>query len=194
MKKFLVFVIIIAISVGVGLGWTSIQNFVTELTHPMKYSQYVEKYSEEYSVPQEIIYAVIKCESSYEADVISSSGAVGLMQIMPSTFEDLCRRMGEEYNENLLYSPEVNIKYGTFYLSYLHSRYGVWETVFAAYNAGYGKVDSWLKDESASKDGRLIEIPYEETREYVKRVSDARDVYAKLISASEEKIQRVETE
>lgn len=190
-KKTIIFVAIILISLCVGFGWTYMENYISEVTHPMKYSEQVEKYSDTYGVPEEIIYSVIKCESSFKADAKSKDGAIGLMQIMPATFEDLCRRMGEQYNESLLYDPEVNIKYGTFYLSYLYSRYGVWETVFAAYNAGYGRVDGWLDNPDISTDGRLENIPFEETKNYVERVSDARKVYSGLIAKNNEEIQTV---
>ena len=152
---------------------------------------FAEKYSEKYAVPKEIVYAVINCESSYEADAKSSSGAVGLMQVMPSTFEEICRDLGEEYNASSLYDPEVNIKSGVYYLSKLYRRYGVWETVFAAYNAGYGKVDKWLADDSISEDGRLVNIPYKETADYVERVTDAKRVYSELLEKNNQKVETV---
>lgn len=194
MRKLIAIVVILAVSVGAGFGWTGVEDWITGITHPVKYSEYVEKYSGEYAVPAEIIYAVIKCESSFEADAKSAKGAIGLMQIMPSTFEDLCRRTGEEYNESLLYDPAINIRYGTFYLSYLYSRYGVWENVFAAYNAGYGRVDGWLKNPEISTDGRLTNIPFEETKEYVKRVSDAREVYSEIIDGRNNEVETAVSE
>lgn len=185
MKKIIVITVIILLSVCVGMSWSLMEGYVAKITHPVQYSEYVEKYSDEYGVPEDVIYAVIKCESSFKADAVSNSGAVGLMQMLPATFEDLSRRLGEEYNESLLYAPEISIKYGTYYLSYLYSRYGVWETVFAAYNAGYGRVDKWLADPEIATDGRLYSIPFEETRKYVERVSDARRVYSELISEND---------
>ncbi len=190
MKKVIVFIVIVIISVGVGFSWSFMEEYIEKIMHPIKHSEHVEKYSEEYCVPEEIIYAVIKCESSFETDAKSSEGALGLMQMMPATFEDLCRRLGEEYNEDLLYSPEISIKYGTYYLSYLYSRYGVWETVFAAYNAGYGRVDGWLDNPDIGMDGRLHNIPFEETKKYVERVSDARKVYSKLLAEAQTKEQK----
>ena len=194
MKKAIIIVAIIVISLTVGFSWSFMENYIKEVTHPMKYDEYVEKYSEMYGVPEDVVYAVIKCESSFEADAKSGEGAIGLMQIMPATFEDLCGRTGEEYNESFLYDPKVNIKYGTYYLSYLYSRYGVWETVYAAYNAGYGRVDSWLKDPEVGVDGKLHNIPFEETRKYVQRVSDARKVYTELVERKSKKPETVPTE
>ena len=189
MKKVITFIIILAISVGIGFSWTKMEDYVTKKLHPMKYYEYVEKYSEEYAVPREVVFAVIKSESSFVSDAISSKGAVGLMQVMPSTFEWLCTKTGDAPDVNMLYAPEVNIKYGTYLLSYLYSRFGVWETAFAAYNAGEGRVKGWLSDERYGKDGRLIDIPFEETETYVKRVTENVKVYSELL-AREDKEKR----
>ena len=175
---------IIIITVGVGVSWTFMEKTVEKILHPIEYVYYLDRFSEEYGVPKEIIYAIIKCESSFKADAKSAQGAVGLMQMMPETFEDLSRRLGREYNESMLYDPKVSIEFGTYYLGYLYSRYGVWENVYAAYNAGYGRVDKWLEDPDISTDGRLVNIPYEETRKYVEKVSDARRTYSKLLEES----------
>lgn len=172
-------------SIGIGIGWTMMERYVTEKTHPIKYEEYVTRYSEEYGVPREVIYAVMSSESSFTADAVSYKGAVGLMQIMPSTYEWLCTKTGDEPNPSLLYDPDINIKYGTYFLSYLYSRFGVWETVYAAYNAGEGRVKGWLEDERYAKDGRLAEIPFEETRNYVKRVSERAKVYGELLKDRE---------
>lgn len=81
----------------------------------------------------------------------------------------------------MLYDPATNIKYGTYYLSYLYLRYNSWDEVFAAYNAGHGNVDEWLEDEQyTNKDGKLSHIPFEETKNYVKKVNNAIDVYKRL--------------
>ncbi len=181
MKKVITCVIILLISVGIGFCWTVMEDYITEKLHPIKYTEYVEKYSEEYGVPREVILAVIKCESSFTADAVSYRGAVGLMQIMPSTYEWLCTKTGEEPNTSLLYDPDINIKYGTYYLSYLYSRFGVWETAYAAYNAGDNRVKGWLEDERYGLDGRLIDIPIEETKNYVKKVSDNAKTYSELL-------------
>ncbi len=181
MKKVLICIGILALSVAIGFSWSFMEDYITETLHPMKYYEYVEKYSEEYSVPREIIFAVIKSESSFVSDAVSPAGAVGLMQIMPSTYEWLCTKTGEKPNISTLYDPEVSIKYGTYYLSYLYSRFGVWETVYAAYNAGDNRVKGWLEDSRYGLDGRLVDIPFEETKVYVKRVAQAKETYGRLL-------------
>ena len=79
----------------------------------------------------------------------------------------------------MVFDAETNVKYGTFFLSFLYGEFGDWDTAFAAYNAGRNKVKSWLQDESISKDGKLVNIPYSETANYIKKVNKAWDYYSK---------------
>ena len=150
--------------------------------YDIEYSEYVQKYSEEYGVDCDIIYAVIKCESNFNPNAKSSAGAMGLMQMMPSTFKDVQSRLGEELEDDALYDPETSIKYGTYYLKHLYDAFGDWDLVFAAYNAGRGNVSKWLKNEKYSTDGKLVKIPFPETERYVKKVKAAREEYIKLLT------------
>lgn len=186
MKKIITIIAIFAISLTIGFSWSKIEDYVTVRFYPVKYYDIVEKYSQEYSVPPEIIFGVIRAESSFVADAVSYKGAVGLMQIMPSTYEWLCTKTGDESNESFLYDPNVNIKYGTYYLSYLYSRFGMWETVYAAYNAGDNRVKSWLENGEYGLDGRLIKIPFEETASYVEKVKKNVETYKKLLDKESE--------
>lgn len=89
--------------------------------------------AEEYAVPEEVIYAVMSVESNFKSDAQSSKGAIGLMQITPDTFTWLCsKNNASDTNPELLYNPETNIRYGTYFLSLLYSEFGVWDTAFAA--------------------------------------------------------------
>ncbi|MEE0968776.1 MAG: lytic transglycosylase domain-containing protein, partial [Clostridia bacterium] len=145
------------------------------------YSEYVEKYSELYGVPKEIIYATIKTESDFVSSAVSGAGAIGLMQIMPDTFTWLCEKNGEKLEAGMLYDPETNIRYGSYYLSYLYSEFGLWETVYAAYNCGPGRVKEWQADtDYADSNGVLIKIPFKETKDYVKKLTKATDIYKRL--------------
>lgn len=181
MKKTIIIICILLISATVALCWVKVDTAITKKEHPIKYSSEVELYSESYSVPRELIYAVIKTESSYESDAVSKKGAVGLMQIKPDTFVWLCEKNEDENNDpDLLYNPQVNIKYGTYYLDMLYSEFGSWETALAAYNAGPSNVRKWLKDSKYSSDGTLTNIPFAETRQYVEKVIKARDTYTEL--------------
>lgn len=146
MKKVTAVFLIILLSFSVVFGYVYIKNRADKLLYPVKYKELVTKYSEEYLIPDYIIYSVIKCESSFEQDAVSVMGAIGLMQITPDTFEWLCKKTGEDFSADKLYDPETNIKYGTYFLSMLYKEFGDWDTAHAAYNAGRSRVKSWLKD------------------------------------------------
>lgn len=181
LSRSIAIIIILILSVIAGFVIDDICDAIDRKTHPIKYSEYVEKYSKMYSVPKEIIYATIRTESEFASNAVSSVGAIGLMQMMPDTFKWLCEKNGESLEEGMLYDPETNIRYGTYYLSYLYSEFGLWETVYAAYNCGPGRVKEWqTNEEYADENGVLEKIPFKETREYVKKVSKAVDIYKKL--------------
>lgn len=181
MKKTLSIICILITSALVAFFWVKIDSFLTRKNHPLEYSEYVEKYASEYAVPKELVYGVIKTESDFKSDAVSHKGAVGLMQIMPETYIWLCDKNSDENdNPDLLYTPEVNIRYGVFYLSMLYSQFGNWENALAAYNAGPTNVKGWLNDSDISENGVLVNIPYEETRKYVEKVMSAKDNYKEL--------------
>ncbi len=144
------------------------------------YEDYVRAASEEFSVDMAIIYAVIYCESDFDPEATSSVGAMGLMQMMPATFEEMQGYLKETYDTEALYAPEVSIRYGTYYLSRLYRSFGDWEIVFAAYNAGPTRVREWLGDEEYAADGKLVEIPYPETEHYVEKVKGMVEKYKEL--------------
>ncbi|MBR4295917.1 MAG: lytic transglycosylase domain-containing protein [Clostridia bacterium] len=174
-------IIILCISVLAGFIIDNVCDIIDKKTHPRKYAEYVEKYSEMYGVPEAVIYATIRTESNFVSNAVSKVGAVGLMQIMPDTFLWLCEKQGEELEVGMLYDPETNIKYGTYYLSYLYTNFGLWQTVYAAYNCGPGRVKEWQKNaEYADENGILKKIPIRETSDYVKKVKKAVTIYEKL--------------
>lgn len=154
---------------------------ISKAQYQIEYKDLVTKYSQKYNVSDELVYAVIKTESNFDPDAESSVGAIGLMQLMPYTFEWLQTYYDGEItmDESSLYDPEISIKYGTLFLSFLIERYDNHEeTAVAAYNAGFGAVDGWLGDETCSSDGITLEyIPYPETRAYVKKVETAKENY-----------------
>lgn len=159
-----------------------IEKKIEEKSYPLEYYEIVEQNSSDFGVPMNVIFGVILTESSFEPSAVSKTGAVGLMQIMPETFADLQRRLGDEYDDDMLFDPEVNIRYGTYYLSYLYDIFGDWEMTYAAYNGGMGNVRKWLADERYSKDGKLVNIPFAETEAYVKKVSSASEKYKEIIN------------
>lgn len=173
--------IIIAFAAVLFAAFSVTGKTVMKTLYPMKYAEYVEKYSEEYGVDPRLVYAVIKTESSFNPDAVSYADAAGLTQITPETFEWLKQKLGEENKNLTLYDPETSIKYGAFFLSYLINEFGDANTAIAAYHAGRGRVIGWLEDKKISPDGKtLSEIPIPETAHYVKKVNKALNIYNNL--------------
>ncbi|MBE6586866.1 MAG: lytic transglycosylase domain-containing protein [Ruminococcaceae bacterium] len=177
----IVIISILLLSILCGLLFQLIWDAVDRVNYPQDYSDFVEVYAYKYGVPEYVVYSVIKVESNFESGAVSEAGAVGLMQLMPETFVWLTTENGENLNSATLYDPETNIKYGTYYLSQLYLRFGTWDEVYAAYNAGPTKVDEWLESKEYSENGKTLdEIPYKETEKYVKKLNKANDIYKKL--------------
>ena len=176
--------LIAVLAIGLGFLADFLITCLEKNSYPREYAEYVEGYAEAYGVPEGLVYAVIRTESSFDSGAVSPVGAVGLMQLMPSTFEWLTDDMLFEHLESgMLYDPETNIKYGTYCLSFLYDRYGDWELALAAYNGGLGNVDKWLEDDryaDADGEGGLKRIPFKETRQFVARVTDAWEMYERL--------------
>ncbi len=153
-----------------------------EIIYPTDYSEVVEKISLEEGVSEHIIYAVIYTESSFQKDAVSSVGAVGLMQLLPSTAEWLVEREGGKYDESLLTDPEFNVRCGVKFLKILYDRYENWDAAHAAYHAGFTRVDGWLEEGVAYyRDGQLVGIPIEATEVYVNRLREMREKYFKQL-------------
>lgn len=152
--------------------------------YPQKYSEYVSSAAEKYSFDERMIYAVIRTESRFDPNATSDVGARGLMQLMPEAYDWVGYRMKD--NRNLTYddmlNPEYNIEYGTYLLKILYDEYGDYETAVAAYHAGRGSVNNWLKDPENSSDGKILDkkIPSSATAHYVNKVMKAYKMYSQL--------------
>ncbi len=142
------------------------------------YKRPYRKLVQESGLDENLVYAVIKAESGFREGAVSSAGAVGLMQILPSTAKFVCDMNGVEFDLSRLSKGDYNIKIGCYYLLYLLERFPVVETALCAYNAGEGTVFGWLEDSACSSDGlSLVNIPYRETRDYVKKINKFRKIY-----------------
>ena len=115
---------------------------------PDQYQGFVTKYSAQYGVPENLIYAVIKTESGFDPAAVSDEGAVGLMQITEVTFDDIrVRLLSEGYlDAGMRYDPETNIRYGTRYLGYLFERFKSWDLAIVAYFEGESRVAEWIEN------------------------------------------------
>lgn len=160
------------------------KNIILKKMYQTEYEEYVYKYGVEYSVDPLLIFAIIKAESNFKKDVVSKSGAMGLMQLLPSTAEDTARKLKIGYNgKEDLYNPEVNINIGTKYFSSLYEKYQNITIALTAYNAGSGNVDKWIDTGVLSKDGSNAEnIPYRETNNYVRKILRDYEIYKQLIN------------
>ena len=165
--------VLIGVCVAVPFGLKSL--------YPVHYDDFVETYAKEYGLKKSFVLAVIKCESSFRPDAVSSVGACGLMQMMPETFQWLQKKNGETLPDDALFDPETAIRYGCFYLQYLLQQLGDEALAVCAYHAGIGNVKKWLGDRQYSKDGEsLDEIPFPTAKKYLKRVRRAELVYQKV--------------
>lgn len=155
---------------------------VYDLLYPKKYSEYVYKYSKEYSVDSDLVFAIIKAESNFKEDAKSLQNAIGLMQILNPTAEELAGKLKMNYNpEETLLDPENNIRMGTKYFKELYDIYGNIKLALCAYNAGIGNVNSWIDKGIIKNDGSNIEnIPVLETNMYVRKVLKNYKIYKQI--------------
>jgi soluble lytic murein transglycosylase len=140
------------------------------LWYPLRYTSIVRAHSANYDLNPALLAAVIEQESKFRADAKSSAGAIGLMQLLPATAKGIAIHTGgSKFVVSDLYNPEINIRYGAWYLHHLMQKYGDEKTALAAYNAGQQNVDSWR----AQGQG----IQFAETRGYVDKVERLKGIY-----------------
>jgi soluble lytic murein transglycosylase len=144
--------------------------------YPLEYEQIIRTHAENHHLDPALLAAVVYVESRFDPNAHSSAGAIGLMQLLPDTAKGIALRTGgHRFVVADLRDPEINVRYGSWYLDHLRARYDDVRTALAAYHAGQGNVDAWLRD------GQRIEFP--ETRTYVDEVMRLRGVYAKAYSS-----------
>ena len=161
------------------------------LVYPRFYDDFVEHYCGEYNLDESMMYALIRSESFFDADIMSSAGAVGLTQLMELTASDIARRF--KIQDYSLTDPEINIRFGTYYLSNLISRCDNSPLLgFFSYNAGITRVRRWLqssliefgKKSNMPLDLFLETVPFAETREYGRKLISATIAYDWLDSSA----------
>ena len=140
------------------------------LRYPLHYEAIVRGHARNYDLDPAFLAAVIYAESKFDAGARSDSGAIGLMQLTPETAKGIAIRTGgRAFRVSDLEDPEINVRYGAWYLRNLFRKYHDERLVLAAYNAGQGNVDEWR----AKGEG----IPFPETRAYVDRVEELERIY-----------------
>jgi soluble lytic murein transglycosylase len=175
---------VLAFAAIVVLGALLLRPLFTHAVHdlttlPLRHQETIREQAHEKQLDPSLIAGVIYAESKF-SDSTSSAGALGLMQLLPSTARFIADRSGgTAFTTEDLSTPEINIAYGSWYLRYLLDRYDGDEVLaLAAYNGGMGNVDRWVADARArGKQLDAADIPFPETRAYVGRVLDARRDY-----------------
>lgn len=148
---------------------------VMRVVFPVLYTDEIRRYSTVYEIDEHLVMAVISAESKFDKNAQSHKGAKGLMQIREKTAEWCMEKFGIDGDIDNLYNPGLNINIGCAYISYLLEKFGGDIcTTLAAYNAGEGNVKRWLEKEKVLD---ADNIPFEETRNYVKRVSERKNIY-----------------
>ncbi len=172
-RALLVALLGVAALVAVGIWRFDLDSKIQELTLPLRHEDIIRQQAREKGVPADLIAAVIYEESKFK-DQTSSAGARGLMQITPDTADTIeTLSGGETFVYEDLADPELNIRYGTFYLAYLLDKYeGDRVAALAAYNAGEGNADEW-----GGSRMRIDDIDFPETHDYVRDVLERRRQY-----------------
>jgi len=155
-----------------------------ELSHPQPFGEFVLKASEEFNVEPELIWATMKEESTFKPDVSSWAGAMGLMQIMPATGKDIASRLKTTIEDKDLLNPEINIRFGTYYISSMLKMFsGDIDKAMAAYNGGPGNVTRWNNSSiGKAKEDFPTAITFFETQEYITKVKNSYLIYKWLYS------------
>jgi soluble lytic murein transglycosylase len=164
-----------AVVAGALLGAFAIVHFTQpawyqRLWHPLRYEQIVLGHARNYRLDPALLAAVIYQESKFDARARSDRGAIGLMQLLPETAKGIAARTGgSRFVVSDLYDPEINVRYGAWYLRHLLDRYGSERLALAAYNAGQANVDRWRARRQA--------IAFPETRHFVEHVEALTKTY-----------------
>ena len=160
-------------------------NKIMKNMYSRKYENIVEIYSQKYQVDPNLIFAIIKAESNFNATAVSGKGAKGLMQLMEDTAKDVCKKVDTKIDTNKvgdkLLEADINIELGTKYISILLEKYNNIAIALTAYNAGIGTVDNWIEKGIIQNDGEDIQnIPYKETNNYVRKILRDYKIYKKI--------------
>ena len=185
LRKLLILLLLIPLSIGVGFGYDAAATVVEKRQYPIpeRYASLINDQAEAFGIPAAILYALAHSESDFVSDAVSENGAVGLMQITPQRMEKVYEEILHEEipDAGILYDPKTNLRVGAAWLSHLYQKYGVWNTVYAAWHAGIDAVDSWLADDDLVNDrGQLEKIPDKSTAKFVAKVKKGAEMYTTL--------------
>ncbi|MEL6346076.1 MAG: transglycosylase SLT domain-containing protein [Myxococcota bacterium] len=155
---------------------------VLTTAYPEMYWDLVQQAADGYGYDPRIFHALVREESSFNKDIVSWAGARGLSQLMPATAKQVGGWLGITVTKQSSFDPLTNLRIGSRYMEFLQDRYhGNMFLAVAGYNAGQGNVDKWLRERGNTPTDEFVEnIPYRETRGYVKRVLGTYQLYHTL--------------
>lgn len=185
LKRILLLGIFLLLALIIGLVYTGkAQKKLEQAQYPLKYQEFVEKYAAACDVDKYLVYAFIRTESGFDPDAVSNVGARGLMQLTEEAYSWVALRLERTIYDNydLMFDPETNILYGTYFIYLSLERYnGDISTAAAAYHSGWGTVDKLLQNEEYTDDGVTLKtFPYPQMRNYVYKINKNYDMYCKL--------------
>ena len=184
-RRILLFLLIATLSVGFGFAFDAIATAIEKNNYPIKeeYREDIRACAEEFGIPESILWGFVHAQSNFSSNKVSEDGSIGLTQLTPEEFQMIQSEIlkAPTQSTDILYAPQPNLRAGAAYLSFLYHRYGVWETAFAAYEAGTETVDGWLTNPELLGDlGTLETIHDREIASFTKRVLKSCDLYKKL--------------
>lgn len=180
-KRTLIIIGIIVLSVIAGYIVQMLGHKADIKSHPREFGEYVEKYSDQYGVPEYILYSYILNVSGFKSNLVSDGERTGLMQYTPEILRAYALLEKENIDTGLLYDPDTNIKYGAYMMSFLYTKYNRWNAVIAACLTDEETVDGWLEIEKYTDDiGNLVTIPDPAVSSKVKAILEDADLYNEL--------------
>lgn len=182
MKKILRLLLLVLVAAALLLWkFPQLRGPVERILYPAAYEELVQQEAQEFDLPVELVYAVIRTESRFRPQAESHAGARGLMQLTDETFAWIGSLYPPEHGGADIFDEQDNVHCGCALLRLLIDRYESVEVALCAYNAGMGNVEGWLAEDEYSADGKSLHtIPYPETDRYVKKVLAAQQKYEEL--------------
>lgn len=163
-RRVAVFLLLVLLSVGFGFAFDGIATAVEKSRYPRPaaYREQIARAAEAAGIPEAAVLALVRAESDFDGGGQDADSGVGLFRLTPEQLRMICEDYLQESvpDAGLLYDPETNLRVGCAYLSALYGRYGIWESVFAAWYADVETVDSWIVDpDCLNEQGKLTKIP-----------------------------------
>lgn len=184
-RRVAVFLLIVLLSVGFGFAFDGIATAIEKSRYPRPatYREQIARAAEDAGIPEAAVLALVRAESGFDSGGQAADGGVGLFRLTADRLRMICEDYLHESvpDAGLLYDPETNLRVGCAYLSALYGRYGMWESVYAAWYADVETVDGWIVDpDCLNAQGKLTKIPDGTIAKQVSAVIKAQNKYTEL--------------